>query len=102
MPASFPKVSLKDACTGKRVRVSRFVVGAALVPKPTPTPILGYCYRAGHLTVYVNGSMPLAMRSAQEEGYTEDEAWLVDTLPTGIQEIDLTDCRQEFSLLKAA
>jgi hypothetical protein len=102
MPASFPKLSLKDAATGKRVRVSRFVLGAALVPKPQPLPILGYYYRAGHLTVYVHGPMPAHLRTAQEEGYTQDEAWLVDELPAGIQEIDLTDCRQEFSLLKAA
>jgi hypothetical protein len=100
--ASFPTVSLKDATTGKRVRVSGFAPGAALVPVPTPEPILGYCHHGGHLTVYVNGSMPLAMRAAQEQGHTEKEAWLVEHLPSGIREIDLTDCRAEFSLLNAA
>jgi hypothetical protein len=99
---SFPLLSLKDASTGKRVRVSAFAPGAALVPVPQPVPILGYCYRAKHLIVYVNGTMPLAMRAAQEEGCTDQEAWLVDELPQGIKEIDLTDCRQEFSLLNAA
>jgi hypothetical protein len=99
---SFPRVSLKDASTGKRVRVSAFAPGAALVPVPQPVPILGYCYRAGHLTVYVSGTTPVAMRSAQEDGCTESEAWLVAEIPPGIREIDLTDCRKEFSLLNAA
>ncbi|MVN76912.1 hypothetical protein GO988_11310 [Hymenobacter sp. HMF4947] len=99
---TFPRVSLTDATTGKRLRVSGFAPGAALVPVPQPEPILGYCYQAGHLTVYVSGTMPLDMRSAQEQGCTDQEAWLVDELPAGIKEIDLTDCRREFSLLKAA
>ncbi len=99
---AFPKVSLKDARTGKRVRVSAFAPGAALVPVPQPEPILGYTYQAGHLTVYVNGSMPLAMRSAAQEGCLDQETWLVDELPQGIQEIDWTDCRREFRLLQKA
>lgn len=98
----FPRLSLTDAATGKRLRVSSLAPGAALVPVPQPEPILGYYYQAGHLTVYVNGSMPLAMRSAKEQGRTDQEAWLVDELPQGIQEIDLTDCRHEFRLLKKA
>jgi hypothetical protein len=98
---SFPTVSLKNADTGKRVRVSAFAPGAALVPVPQPEPILGYTYQAGHLTVYVSGTMPLHMRSALEDGNTAHEAWLVDELPQGIKEIDLTDCRREF-MLKAA
>jgi hypothetical protein len=88
------RVSLTDARTGKRLRLDALPAGAALVE-----PILGYCYQAGHLTVYVNGSMPLALRSAQEEGHTAAEMWLVDPLPTGIREIDWTDCRREFALL---
>jgi hypothetical protein len=40
--------------------------------------------------VYVNGKMPLALRTAQQEGRTDQEAWLVDELPPGIQEIDPT------------
>ena len=95
---SFQPISLTDAVTGKRVRVSEFQPGDALVQ-----PILGYNRPAqGHLTVYVNGSMPLAMRSAQEAGCTDQEQWLVEPLPLGIREIDWTDCRREFSLLKAA
>ncbi len=94
----FPKpVSLTDASTGKRVRISAFAPGDAIVQ-----PILGCYYQAGHLKVYVNGSMPLSMRSAQEDGCTDQETWLVDELPDGIKEIDWTDCRGEFSLLKAA
>jgi hypothetical protein len=97
---AFPKISLTDAATGKRVRVSEFQLGDALVAKPEP--ILGYTYHAHGLTVYVNGSMPLDMRSAQEEGRTDQEQWLVEPLPTGIREIDWTDCRREFLLKKAA
>ncbi|WP_210516442.1 hypothetical protein [Hymenobacter terricola] len=92
-----PPISLTDATTGKRVRVSGFEAGAMLVARPEP--ILGYCYQAGHLTVYVNGSMPLALRTAQEDGHTEAEMWLVDELPAGIREIDWSDCRQDFRLL---
>jgi hypothetical protein len=99
---TFPRVSLTDARTGKRVRVSALAPGAALVPVPAPAPILGYTYQAGHLTVYVRGTTPLEMRSAAEEGRTQHETWLVDELPPGIQEIDLTDCRREFRLLTAA
>jgi hypothetical protein len=99
---TFPRVSLTDAATGKRVRVSSLAPGAALVPVPQPEPILGYTYQAGHLTVYVSGTTPIGMRAAQEEGRTHQETWLVDELPQGIREIDLTDCRREFLLLKAA
>ena len=98
---TFPRVSLTDAATGKRVRVSSLAPGAALVPVPAPEPILGYTYQAGHLTVYVSGTTPLEMRSAQEQGHTDQEAWLVDELPAGIREIDLTDCRREYRLLAA-
>ena len=87
-------VSLTDARTGKRVRVSALPTGAALVE-----PILGYCYQAGHLTVYVNGSMPLDMRAAHQDGHTAAEMWLVKEMPAGIREIDVTDCRREFQLL---
>jgi hypothetical protein len=99
---SFPRLSLTDATTGKRVRVSSLAPGAALVPVPQPEPILGYTYQAGHLTVYVSGTTPLALRAAHEEGRTHTETWLVDELPQGIREIDLTDCRRDFHLLKAA
>ncbi len=95
------KISLTDARTGKRVRVAEFRPGDALVP--APLPILGYAHQpGGGLTVYVNGSMPLAMRTAQEEGRTDQEAWLVAELPAGIREIDLADCRREFHLQQAA
>ena len=89
-----PKVSLTDARTGKRLRLDALPAGAALVE-----PILGYCYQAGHLTVYINGSMPLAMRTAQEDGHTDAEMWLVKPLPASIREIVVTDCRREFQLL---
>lgn len=95
---ALPRVSI-TAATSKRVRVSGFAPGAMLVPKPEPIPILGYCYQRDHLHVYVNGSMPLRLRTAHEEGRTQDEVWLVASLPAGIQEIDLTDCRDDFRLL---
>ena len=97
---AFPKVSLTDAATGKRVRVSELRPGDALVP--APQPILGYYRQHGHLTVYVNGPMPPALRTAQEENRLHDEVLLVPELPAGIQEIDLTDCRREFRLLQKA
>ena len=89
-----PVISLTDARTGKRLRVAALPQGAALVE-----PIVGYCYQHEHLTVYVNGSMPLDLRTAQEDGHTEDEVWLVAVRPAGIREIDVTDCRREFQLL---
>ncbi|MDO7853179.1 hypothetical protein [Hymenobacter convexus] len=88
------RVSLTDARTGKRLRLDALPAGAALVE-----PILGYCYQAGHLTVYVNGSMPLDLRAAHQDGRTDAEMWLVQPLPTGIREIDWTDCRHDFQLL---
>lgn len=87
-------ISLTDARTGKRLRVSSLAPGAALVE-----PILGYYRKHEHLTVYVNGSMPLDLRTAHEEGNTAAEMWLVKPLPAGIREIDVTDCRRDFQLL---
>ena len=102
MPEStiFPGVYLTNADTGKREAVREFHPGDALVA--APAPIVGYVHHEGHLTVYVNGSMPLAMRTAREQGFTDQEAWLVEQLPQGIREIDLDDCRREFLLKKAA
>ena len=96
----FPPVFLPDADTGKRLRVAEFRPGDQLVPRPEP--ILGYHYHAGHLKVYVAGTMPPAMRSALEDGATGAEVLLVESLPAGIREIDWTDCRRDFSLRKAA
>jgi hypothetical protein len=50
-----------------------------------PRPILGYCYRADHLTVYALGPIPPQLRSAQEEDCLAQEVLLVDELPAGIQ-----------------
>jgi hypothetical protein len=98
---SFPKLSLQDARTGKRVRVAAFAPGDALVAEPQP--ILGYCYTtANKWTVYVAGPMPPHLRTAVEEGHTDREVLLVAELPAGIQEITLPDHRREFRLQKAA
>lgn len=96
----FPPVSLTDARTGRRVRIASLPLGAALVA--TPQPILGYSYQHGHLSVYVNGPMPPALRTAQEPDFAGQEWLFVDELPAGIQEIDWTDCRHEFALLLPA
>jgi len=94
-------ISLTDAVTGKRVRVAAFQPGDALVP--APLPILGYVPHAEHgWTVYVNGTMPPAMRAAVEDGHTDQEVLLVAELPAGIREITLPDHRREFSLKQAA
>ncbi|MDO7849199.1 hypothetical protein Q5H92_22740 [Hymenobacter sp. M29] len=107
-------VSLISAFTGRRVRVAPQAVaptpgskacrvialqpGAALVL--APLLIVGCWWRPdGGLTVYVNGTMPLAMRSAVEQNATHAEQWLT-AAPGGIREIDLTDCREEFHLLE--
>jgi len=97
----FPKISLTDAATGKRVRVSGFAPGDALVA--APQPILGYCYTTdNNWTVYVAGPMPPALRTAVEGGHTDCEVLLVAELPAGIQEITLPDHRREYRLQLAA
>ena len=96
-----PKISLTDAATGKRVRVAAFQPGDALVA--VPQPILGYCYTTeNNWTVYVAGPMPPHLRSAVEQGHTDQEVLLVAELPAGIQEITLADHRREYCLKKAA
>lgn len=109
-------VSLTDARSGKRIRVSQFHLsspgghanrtrafqpGDALVPLMPPMPILGYWFRqAGALSlvsVYVPGTMPADMRTAAEQGRTKEETWF-GGVPSGITEIDLADCRRDFFL----
>ena len=100
-----PPISLTDV-RGKRIRVSRLERGSALcavtnqqpVELAAPQPIVGYWYRCGHLTVYVNGPMPPGLRTALEENRAHEEV-LLEPLPSGISEIDLTDCRREFRVL---
>ncbi|WP_375435060.1 hypothetical protein [uncultured Hymenobacter sp.] len=101
-----PPISLTDALSGKRIRVSEFRSGAAIcavtnqkpVELAAPQPLLGYWYRHGHLTVYVQGPMPAGWRSALEENRAQEEV-LLRAMPEGIAEIDLTDCRREFRVL---
>lgn len=93
-----PKISLTNAQTGKRVRVDAFAPGDALVQ-----PILGYCYTtATNWTVYVAGGMSPELRTAVQEGHTDQEVLLVAELPAGIQEITLPDHRREFRFQQAA
>lgn len=87
-------ISLTDAATGKCVRVDAFRPGDALVQ-----PILGYCYTTeNNWMVYVAGGMSPHLRTAVQEGHTDQEVLLV----AGIQEITLPDHRREFILQKAA
>ena len=98
-----PKLSLTDAATGKRVRVNAFRPGDALVPVPQAEPILGYCYTTdNNWTVYVAGPMAPELRTAVQEGHTDQEVLLVPELPAGIREITLPDHRREFTLQQAA
>lgn len=91
---------------GKRIRVSGFQRGSALcaltnnapVELAAPQPILGYCHHAGHLLVYVAGPMPAQLRTAVEEEHTNEEV-LLRPMPSGIREIDLTDCRHDFRVM---
>ena len=100
-----PPISL-TGMNGKRIRVSGFERGAALcaltnskpVELAAPQPIVGYCHHAGSLLVYVPGSMPADLRTAVEEKHTKKEV-LLRPMPSGIREIDLTDCRQEFRVM---
>lgn len=98
-------ISLTSAATGRRVRVSQFAPGAALVPVCEPLAILGYWFRQvggmSRCTVYVPGTMPPALRTAAEADRTGEEMWL-DTMPAGIREIDLTDCREAFQVLEVS
>jgi len=93
-----PKLSLTSAATGKRVRVDAFRPGDALVQ-----PILGYCYTTeNNWTVYVAGGMSPHLRTAVQEGHTDQEVLLVAELPAGIQEITLPDHRRDYALKQAA
>lgn len=114
-------VSLKNARNGQRIRVAPTALipprgskanrvvqlqpGAALVPLCQPMLILGCWFRQvgaqSCLTVYVNGTMPLALRTAAEAGRTEEETWLM-AVTGGIREIDVTDCTEDFGLLLPA
>lgn len=99
-------ISVQDAYTGKRIRIAHFERGAALCALTqecppqllAPQPILGYWLRPARLNVYVAGTMPAQWRTAAEQGCTQQEV-LLEALPAGIQEIDLTDCRREYRVL---
>jgi hypothetical protein len=105
-----PPISLTDALSGKRIRVSSFAPGSAVCAVTTrqpvvlaaPQPLVGYWYRRGHLTVYVTGPMMADLRTAAQEACTHEEVLLVPALPAGLSEIDLTDCRREFRVVHRA
>lgn len=52
--------------------------------------------------MYVAGPMAPHLRTAVQEGHTDQEVLLVAELPAGIQEITLPDHRREFTLQQAA
>lgn len=88
-------VSLLNAHDGRRLRLAVFVQGTCLVPVGKPLRILGFWHRGEQLTAYVAGPMPAHLRTACEEGRTDEEQWF-GPLPAGLQEIDLTECRYEY------
>lgn len=103
-------VSIKDAITGKRLRLTRFERGSALVALTSecppqllaPQPVLGYWHRPEPygMHVYVPGTMPAALRTAAEEACTAQEVLLVNALPAGIREIDLRNCAPAFRVIQ--
>lgn len=102
-------VSIQDAVTGKRLRISQFERGSALcaltnanpVELAAPQPVLGFWHRPEPegMHVYLAGTMPAAMRTAAEEQRTHEEVLLVAELPGSIREIDLRNCWQEFRVM---
>lgn len=88
-------VSLLDGHDGRRIRLTEFAPGAQLIRLGPAQPIVGYWHRGEELTAYVAGTMPPQLRTAAEEGRTDEETWLGE-VPAGIQEIDLSACRYDY------
>jgi hypothetical protein len=86
-------LSVYDALTGKRLRITGLPQGAQLC-----SPILGYWHRATGITVYVAGTMAPQLRTAAEQGCEAEEVLFAD-LSAGLREIELEDCRYELKLL---
>jgi hypothetical protein len=89
-----------------RIRVLDLVPGTILLPLGHRLLVLGYWHQGEKLTAYVAGTMPPALRTAAEEGRTHEEEWF-GPMPTGIAEIDLSECRYDYlvqqpTALKAA
>lgn len=88
-------VSLTSTTATSRTRVLGLVPGTQLIPLGAPLDVVGFWHQGDKLTAYVPGPMPAAMRTACEEGRTEEEHWFGE-VPAGIQEIDLSECRYEY------
>jgi hypothetical protein len=84
-----------------RTRVLGLVEGTQLIPLGQPLDVLGFWHQGEKLTAYVAGTMAPGLRTAAEEGRTEEEHWF-GPLPAGIQEIDLTECRYEYLVQQPA
>lgn len=78
-----------------RIRVLDLLPGTILLPLGQRLLVLGYWHQGEKLTAYVAGTMPPELRTAAEEGRTEEETWFGD-VPAGIAEIDLSECRYEY------
>ena len=89
-------VSLTGMFTTARIRVPSLAPGTKLIPLLPALDVVG-CWpqTGGKLTAYVPGTMPPDLRTAAEQGCTEQEEWFGD-IPAGIQEIDLDLCRYEY------
>jgi hypothetical protein len=94
-------VSLTTTTATSRARLLDLAPGTQLVPLGPPLDVLGYWHQGEKLTAYVAGTMPLALRTAAEEGRTHEECWFGE-LPQGIQEIDLSECRYEYLVQQPA
>jgi hypothetical protein len=94
-------VSLTSGQSTSRTRVLGFEPGTTLVPLGPPLLVAGFWHQGEKLTAYVAGTMPPHLRTAAEEGRTDEETWFGD-MPAGIQEIDLSECRYEYLVQQPA
>lgn len=94
-------VSLTGISNTARIRVPGLAPGTKLIPLGQPLDVLGCWLQGDKLTAYVAGTMPPALRTAAEEGRTHEEQWF-GPMPTGIAEIDLSECRYEYLVQQPA
>jgi len=88
-------VSLTGTVATTRIRVASLSAGTHLIPLLPALRVLGCWPQGDKLTAYVAGTMPAELRTAAEEGRTDEEEWF-GPVPAGIAEIDLSECRYEY------
>lgn len=94
-------VSLTGTMATARIRPAKLEPGTKLIPLLPALDVAGYWHQGDKLTAYVAGTMPASMRTAAEEGRTDEETWFGD-VPEGIAEIDLSECRYEYLVQQPA